>query len=427
MKYKEALDWLYGLQAIGIKLGLKNMKDLCKLLDNPQKKFKSIHIAGTNGKGSTAAFLLSTMQCEGLKCGLTTSPHLVDITERIQINDQFIPKKRLHNLIEKVITVLAEYNKGKKDKLSPTFFEVIIAISFLYFAEEKVDIAIIETGLGGRLDSTNVLLPVVSVITNVSLEHTQYLGNTIRKIAKEKGGIIKKRVEVVSSVDQPEAIEVLQKLSSKKDSKLHLFGRDFKCEQRGKSIEYNESGKKQRFQIGLKGKHQLKNSALAIKTIDILNNNGIKISTKSLKEGLKSVKWPGRLELFEHQPTTWLVDCAHNPAAMLELSDFLNKHYKYKKIIAVFAAMKDKQYDKMLSTLEPHLSKVIFTQPKIDRAEEPDRFMQLSSVDNRVKRKSVRSALNLAAKEEHDYDLVLVTGSIFLVGESYNFIKGHTA
>jgi len=428
MKYKEALDWLYGLQAIGMKLGLENMKLLCGLLDNPQEKFKSIHVAGTNGKGSTAAFLSSIFKAQGLSCGLTTSPHLVDITERIQVSEQNIPRKRLQEIIEKVVAVLQAYNedKSKNKKLSPTFFEVIISIAFVYFAEEEVDVAVIETGLGGRLDSTNILNPVLSIITNVSLEHTQYLGNSIESIAKEKGGIIKKNVDTLSTVDQQEAIAALQEIARNKNSSIWQFGKDFSAKKYGKGISYKLNGCSNIYEIGLNGEHQLKNASLAVLAVDRLNKKGFNVSEKSLRKGLKDVRWPGRLELLKHS-TPWLIDCAHNPAAMNTLASYLKNEFANKKIMAIFAAMQDKEYDKMLSTLSPLVTECIFTKPVIDRAEEPEILKNVcpNSIKKSVEKK-VSRALTYAVKVEKDYDLVLVTGSIFLVGEAYPFITKHT-
>lgn len=427
MTYKQAMNWLYGLQAIGMKFGMKNMRTLCRLMGNPQRQFKAVHIAGTNGKGSTAAFLTEIATRSGLKCGLTTSPHLLDLTERFRIGKRQISKSELARLTVELIETLDAYNASHpEEKLSPTFFEATVTLAFVYFAREAVDLAIVETGLGGRLDSTNVLKPILTLITSIGLEHTQYLGNTIRSVAREKAGIIKRGADVITAVKQTEALEVIEKRASAMGCRAHISGRDFAASLKGKQLAYKDSdGKKKRYALGLAGLHQGENAAMAVRAAEVLAALDFPITEASIRQGLKHVRWPARLELFE-APTPWLIDCAHNPAAMATVAAHLRANGSGGRTLAVFAAMSDKNYVEMMACLAPYVTDWVFTQPKIDRSLRPQTLLAACPAEGEKNcRRRVGQALALAASKESDYDRVLVTGSIFLVSEAYPFVQRH--
>ena len=426
--YRESLDWLLGLQWLGIKFGLGNMRTLMRLLGHPERAFKSVHIAGTNGKGSTAAFLVEIAQKAGLRCGWTTSPHLFELTERIRIGEEEIPRQKLARLVQTLRSAILRHNaRGPSRPLRPTFFEAVIALALLYFAERNVDLAVVETGLGGRLDATNVITPIVTVITTIGIEHSEFLGNTVRSIAGEKAGIIKPGVPVVSGVEQPEAVEIIRRTAASREARLHLYDRDFSARSTGKTFTYTDGeGRLRRLRIGLAGTHQVLNAALAIRTARELERHGFTIPDAAIRRGLATAKWPGRLERFDSQPP-WLLDCAHNPDAVRTLADHLANHYPDHRILAVFGAMEDKDYAAMMEVLVPCVADWIFTRPAMARAESPDRLLAACpSAGKMARRRRVRDALALAAERERRYDLVLVTGSIFLIGEVYRFVEKHT-
>ncbi|MEK6869330.1 MAG: folylpolyglutamate synthase/dihydrofolate synthase family protein, partial [Nanoarchaeota archaeon] len=283
MDYKNVLDELYSLDVPKWTLGLDRIESLLKKLGNPEKKLRCIHVAGTNGKGSVCAMISSILTGAGYKVGLYTSPHLKKFNERIRINNKLISDK----------DIVKYYLKIKKYVTNQSFFEITTAMAFLYFADKKVDFAVLEVGLGGRLDATNVVTPLVSIITNIGLEHTKYLGNTIKKVAYEKAGIIKNNVPVVTAAEGI-ALAAIKKISNERNSRLYIANK-----------------KNANYRIGLKGEFQKLNAAMAIKAIGILKNNyGVKIKKSNVKKGLLNAKWPGRFQFLEKNI---LVDCAHNP------------------------------------------------------------------------------------------------------------------
>ena len=423
------MDWLYGLQKIGIKFGLNNIQLLCRLLGNPERRFPTVHIAGTNGKGSTAAFLTEIATSAGLRCGLTTSPHLVELTERIRIGRQAIPRDCFACLTNELMEVVEAYNhRFPSHPFMPTFFEATTALAFAYFAQEKVDLAVIEVGLGGRLDSTNVITPLVSIITSIGLEHTEYLGKTLAAIAREKGGIIKKGVPLLTAEENPEALRVLERICDAKDAECRLAGRDFTLEFHAQSRRFRYTDAERclsSIQLALSGQHQHRNAALAVAAAFELKKHGFHINDTAIRAGLRATAWPGRLESFPGEPP-WLLDCAHNPHAVETLVEYLAEHFSGKRVLCVFAAMKDKDHAAMLSRLSPFVHTWIFTSPPLERAELPKRLQGELPRDARAMiRKRVSDALRLAADREHEHDLILIAGSIFLVGASYRFVERH--
>lgn len=371
------LEWLYSLEHFGTKLGLERIKELLNKLNNPQSNLKCIHVAGTNGKGSVCAFLSSILKANGYKVGMYTSPHLKRFTERIQINGKEIEEAKLNQLIEKI----------KPLYTNQTFFEVTTAAAFQYFNEENVDIAVLEVGLGGRLDATNVITPLISIITHISLDHTHVLGKTINQIAKEKSGIIKENIPVIT-LAKNDALKTIKKIAKQHNSKVFI-------------------PKKQSLELGLKGNFQKENAALAIKAAELLN-----INKTAIRNGLKNAIWPRRFEFIEKNI---LVDCAHNLDGIKSLSKEIKKQ-KYEKIITVTGILKDKDKSNMVKEIAGFSDYIIFTRPKTDRAEDPKELQKHTTKRSEIVL-DVKEALKKAKKIANPGDLIVVAGSIYTVGE----------
>ncbi|HLD73216.1 MAG TPA: folylpolyglutamate synthase/dihydrofolate synthase family protein [Candidatus Nanoarchaeia archaeon] len=419
---QKILDYLYGLNQFGVKLRLEEMEKLVKALDNPQDKFKSVHVAGTNGKGSTCAFLASILEQAGFKVGLNTSPHLVRFNERIKINGKNISNQKLGELT----TVIKE--KVENNQISTTFFEFTTALAFLYFAQEKVDYAVVEVGMGGRLDATNVLLPEVSIITSIDLDHTGNLGETKELIAKEKAGIIKEGKLVITAETDPEIITLFQEICRERKTSLLVLDEVLKIEKiksNLKSQTFRMSGIiSETFRIKLLGDYQLRNASLAV-----LIASQLGIPLDKIKLGLKKAVWSGRLEIIRKDPLV-IVDGSHNPQGFNTLKSFLDKNILNKddpkKIILVLGVAKDKKWEEMLPLIVPLAEQVMVTEgnfkptPVEILAEETLKShpATINESNNKVKiiKKSweaVQEALKLAEKE----DLVLIAGSLYLAGD----------
>jgi dihydrofolate synthase/folylpolyglutamate synthase len=411
--YSETLDYLYGLEKFGIVLGLEPVSHLLSLIDNPHKTLKTVHIAGTNGKGSVASMVAAVARQAGYKTGLYTSPHLVSFTERITINGEPIT--------ENEVVDLTRFIRGRiedNDVAMPfTFFDFTTALAFEHLRRKGIDLAVVEVGLGGRLDSTNVLLPLVSVITNVALDHQEYLGSTIEAIAGEKAGIIKKGVPTVTGA-QGEALDVIK--GAAEGSDLYTLGESFTYARKGdQRMSYD--GIDRTFDdltIGLKGDHQLINASLAICTVELLNRRGFLIREDAIRTGLASVEWPGRLELVPGTPgrPSILLDGAHNPDGATTLAAFLKTHLRTGKRILVFGVMKDKDFPDMLSRLLPVVDHVILTRPDIDRAAYPAEVAACAA--GATVTGSVTDGIREALKVAHSNDTVVIAGSFYTVGEA---------
>lgn len=394
MGYKDVVEYFYNINKIIPDYNLDNMKAVLKELGNPEKTLKVIHITGSNGKGSVAAILSSILTQAGYKTGLYTSPHLVDLRERIQINREWIGKEEISDFFNIV-----------SKKLTP--FEMITAIALLYFKQKRVDFAVIETGLGGKLDATNVVNSVLSIITNISLEHTDVLGKTIEKIAKDKADIIKKKVPVVVNV-KAKALDIIKKICKEKSAELTTAKRLKKIESNLEKQTFSYKNKK--IDLKLLGNFQLQNASIAIAAAEKLN-----IPFNAIKKGLERAEWPGRVSILSKRPLV-IADCAHNPDGIKVLSDFL-KELKYKKLILVFGVVKEKNYKEMLKELPYDF--VVVTEPDIFRkldAETVSKEIKGDFVIERNIEKAIEYAKNIARKE----DLILVTGSCYLVGNLIN-------
>ncbi|MCX7762335.1 MAG: bifunctional folylpolyglutamate synthase/dihydrofolate synthase [Candidatus Kryptonium sp.] len=423
--YIEMINFLYSLQRFGIKLGLQNIERLLKLLQNPERKFISIHVAGTNGKGSTSSFIASILKASGYKVGLYTSPHLVDFTERIRINGIPIPRERV-----------VEYVKILQDEivnLKATFFEATTAIAFKYFADEKVDFAVVEVGLGGRLDSTNVIKPAVSVITTISYDHMDVLGDTIEKIALEKAGIIKDETPCITGCDDERALNVIKEVAKEKKSKLIIADQISKVNVKSvdeNSLKFDLKTEKNFYPdlvAGVSGRFQLKNSQLAILVYELLTDLGLlSFDKKSVYEGLLNVRsfagLRGRLEIINLSNTSKnpkiIIDVAHNYPAITQLVSEL-EIFKRKKLLLLFAVMRDKEYEKMIRKLSEITDFAVATQPKIGRALDAKtiyEIFQKHGISSTYIQDSDKAFDFILNKAEED-DLILITGSTYLVGE----------
>ncbi|MDA8240394.1 MAG: bifunctional folylpolyglutamate synthase/dihydrofolate synthase [Nitrospiraceae bacterium] len=424
MSYQQAIGYLYGLQQHGMKFGLDNIRTLMSIFGNPHHAFRSVHVAGTNGKGSTSAMIESILRTSGVRTGLFTSPHLLSFTERIRINGEETGEDEVIALAEEVKTAA-----GKIEDFSPTFFEVVTAMAFLHFRNKGVEWAVVETGLGGRLDATNVIVPEVSVITRIGLDHCDFLGRTLCEVAKEKAGIIKEGIPVVSADHEAEAIKVVSAKSAEKHSALYTFGKEFTAGLVAESfggITLNYSGDRdyRDLCVALPGSYQMVNASLALKTVEVISSKfpGLRFD---IVKGLTCVRWPGRLELVRDDPPV-LIDGAHNPQASLALSDHLKKIVlaRYRRIILVIGAMGDKDIEGILGPLLPLAAEILFAAPAYGRAASPDRLAAAAAKMGypSIVAQSVAEAIVKAEELRQPGDLVLITGSFYTIGEAKEFL-----
>lgn len=414
--YHASLEYLYGLEKSGIVFGLENISRLVRLLGNPEQSFSSIHVGGTNGKGSVVCMLSKIAEDTGYRTGMYTSPHLVDFNERIRVNGRNIRDQEVAELTDRIRN-LVEQEGGAH---SYSFFDFTTAMAFQYFREKAVDLALVEVGMGGRLDSTNVIRPAVSIITNVDMDHMEYLGGNILQIAGEKAGIIKEGVPVVTGT-AGEALHAIQQKAAGK-SKVYALGKDFSYTKiddqcmayHGLAWDLKE------VQIGLRGDHQLFNGALALCTAEVLSETGFILPRKITKEALSSVQWPGRLEIAASDPVV-LLDGAHNPHGARSLSTFLKTHYRDRRKILVFGVMKDKNWKEMLALLRPFVDEIILTKPAGERALPPE--VLSTAAPESTACDTVRHALTTARRHAQKEDVIIVTGSLYTVGEAKTAIN----
>ena len=369
-------SYLESLEKFGINLGLDRIQLLLEKLGNPHLKFKSIHVAGTNGKGSTCAMIASILQEAGYKVGLYTSPHLFDYRERIKINGKNIPKREFARIMERIRKRIRSRNREE----TPTVFEVLTAAAFTYFAEQKVDYAVVEVGMGGRLDATNVVTPIVSIITNIDLEHTAILGRTLAKVAAEKAAIIKHGVPVITAETKPEALRVIKHNADKNRSLLIQVG----------SVQEG-------LKTNLIGEHQKLNAACAVVAVRLAN---IAANKQAILRGLKKVSWPGRFQVLSRKPLT-IVDGAHNPAGIKVLVKTLKQQFPGKKLTFLFGTQEDKDSASMLSLLRPLAKKIVITHSSHHNAANKDSI-------------ELTDALKLSVGEDR-----VITGSLFLVADAF--------
>lgn len=423
--YEATLKRLYGLQRFGIKLGLETVSALLSELGNPQRRFHALHVAGTNGKGSVAAMTASILHAAGVRVGLYTSPHVLDFCERIKIQGIDIPHDR-------VVDLFARVQALPSFLVQPTFFEVATVMAFQYFAEEEVDIGVIEVGMGGRFDATNVCHPLGTIITNVSFDHERYLGSSLPDIAFEKAGIIKRRVPVVVGPVERDVFTVLQERAQHKNAPLIAFGKEFLCVSHD-ARSFDVTGTRAEYlnlRCSLEGRHQAVNAACSIVALESGVMPHLSISERIIRRGLESVTWPGRLERLQRRPLIFC-DGAHNPAAAecltVHLQGLLDER-NGRRLIVVIGMMQDKNLSAFLNALVPLADGVILTQIDHPRSAPMLALKRaLPVVDVPVyERESPQTAIDLATRlADHD-DLVCVTGSLFLVGHVKSFMTGST-
>jgi len=425
--YNSALDYLYSFVDYSLKhsselakadFNLDRMFALMEALGNPQVKYPIIHVAGTKGKGSVSALCASGLKFAGLKAGLYSSPHLLDYTERIQINGQPISHAELVELVEIVKPAVA-----KIEKL--TTFEITTALGFLAFAKQKVDAAVIEVGLGGRLDATNVITPKVSVITSLSYDHMAVLGNTLALIAGEKAGIIKPGVPVVSAPQKDEALEVLERVATNNNSSFTLVGRDIKFEPinhslDGQSLQLSsfvlQHSNLLTFQLPLLGLHQIENAAIAYAA---LKASGLNISDSAIQKGFAEVKWPARFEVVRREPPV-IFDSAHNQDSFEKLTRTLEDYFPGRPVYLIFGASEDKNIPGMFAEIAPKVKLLLVTKANHPRALEPEKIQELArqaKVPNEAA-VPVEAALARALEmSKKDGSIVLSAGSMFVTAE----------
>ncbi|KXZ40302.1 dihydrofolate synthase / folylpolyglutamate synthase [Alkalithermobacter thermoalcaliphilus JW-YL-7 = DSM 7308] len=430
MKYAQALDFIYGASRFGIKLGLDNITKLLDLLGNPHKNLKVIHVAGTNGKGSTSSFITSILKNAGYTVGLFTSPHLEEFTERIRINGENIKQEDLARITCIVKDKIDEMiNKGYNH---PTQFEIITAIALYYYNEKNVDFVVLEVGMGGRFDSTNVIEnPLLCVITPISMDHKDELGDTIEKIAYHKAGIIKHGCDVVVYPQEKEAQKVIMEEVNDKNACVYIADIENK-----EIIESSIDGQVFNFKLGneyyknvnikLLGDHQVNNAIVAVSSVDILRKkHGIKIDNDHIYNGLRETRWAGRIEILVKEPTV-IIDGAHNEDGAYSLAKAMDKYFSDKNITFVLGMLKDKDADKVIEILMPKTSRIITTRPNSDRslsAYELKEKIDTKTGKQAIAIENIKDAIEYAVDTSKENDVVICAGSLYMIGEVRSLIK----
>ncbi len=424
MRYQDAIDYLYGLQRFGIKLGLDNILDLLSRLGDPHRPLRSVHIAGSHGKGSVCAFLDSILRKAGFRVGLYTSPHLVRFNERIRVHGVEITDAEVVRLVNE-IRPHAEAMASATETAQPTFFEFTTAMAFKHFQESGVDIALLEVGMGGRLDATNVVTPEVAVITRIGLEHTQYLGKTLSRIAREKAGIIKEGVPVWIP-DQP-VLDVIRERCRVLGAPIKVVGRDLRVNRAATGLEGQKfifsDGETKEYSVILLGNYQAENAALAYGVIQELRGRGWKIGENAVKRGFAGAGWPARLQVVHRHPTV-VLDCTHTTEGAKRLRESMEELFPDRAVIMVVGILNDKDLKGIAKHLAPMCRKVIATQPETERAFRAEEVAEAFSPPGAAKvvrpvREAVGAALALADID----DVVLITGSLYTAGEASVFLE----
>jgi dihydrofolate synthase/folylpolyglutamate synthase len=446
MRYVEAVRYLYSLgnEVLTAKLGLNNISTLLRALGDPHQKFRSILIAGTNGKGSVAAFIESVLRSAGIKTGLYTSPHLVQIEERICLCGTMISQEdfsRLTQLVKESVTSLFEFGGPACGRPTldrhPTYFEMVTAIAFKHFAEQNVDIAVLEVGMGGRFDATNVVDPLVAVITNVDYDHQMYLGNDLGEIASEKAGIIKPRsyqgndsLPVVCGSDHAGVREIVANRCRTVGARMlqSLDDMEFQAEpdSLGRFRLQVNSPPEQRIviQIPLPGEHQVSNALTAIQALRAIPSTEVSLEPSCLREGIEAARWPGRLEIIQHEPLV-ILDGAHNLAGAECVKQYCKRFLQDKPLVLIFGAMRDKPIFEMGAKLFPLSEDIVLTAVASERAADPKTIAELlpEFCARYCFASSTEEALEIARRKVVNNGVILVVGSLFLVGEVQCVLK----
>lgn len=420
--YEEARSWIHSRLKFGVKPGLDRMKQLMARLDHPEKKIRALHVAGTNGKGSTVAFIRSMLQEAGYTVGTFTSPYIITFNERISVNGTPITDEEWVTLVNQVKPIVEALDQTEHGQ--PTEFEIMTACAFLYFAAyHQVDFVIFETGLGGRYDSTNVVEPLLTVITSIGHDHMNILGNTIEEIAGEKAGIIKEGIPIVTAVTQPEALQVIRHEAERKSAPFQSL--------HDTSRIYNEKALPAGEQFSLKtgetcyedirtsliGTHQRQNAALSILAAEWLNRENIaEISGAALRSGLVKAAWPGRLELVQEHPSVYL-DGAHNEEGIDKLTETMKQRFPDSDICVVFSALKDKPYHDMIKKLETIAHSIHFASFDFPRASLAKDLYDASEISSKSWNEDPEHVIKLIESKKGSNDIVLITGSLYFISD----------
>lgn len=429
MTYEESIAYLEAAASFGIKPGMERIEALMDRLDHPERAYRVIHVTGTNGKGSVCAMITSVLENAMLKVGRYSSPHLIDYTERIYCGGRDISRDDFARAAD-VVRAAAEAMKA--DGLeAPTEFELLTAMAFWHFREQHVDYAVVEVGLGGLLDSTNVVEPVVSVITNVAMDHMAYLGDTLEKIAHQKAGIIKEGIPVVTAA-QHIPLKTIKKEAHEKKSRLYFYGRDFEIDSRskyqhGQIVVVRRKDVAKDLEKGLLfvpfvGPHQAVNAAVAAMALTIVMKQDDRINENDLREGLARTRWMGRFEIHDVRGIPVVFDGAHNPAGAEALSESLAEQYPDKRRLIVFASLQDKDTDEVISLLVRKDDKVFLTEAPTPRARKTSELAGMFTCEKKEE-PSVSQALSDAVAEAKDGDMVLVCGSLYILGEALTWME----
>jgi dihydrofolate synthase / folylpolyglutamate synthase len=413
MTREEDLAYLNHLNVTLIHLGLDPVLRLLERLNHPERSFPAILIGGTNGKGSIAAMTASMLAAGGFSVGLYTSPHLTDVRERVRVNGAIISPDAFAERIREVREAL-----GEEDRV--TYFEFLTAAAFLHFHREAVDVAVLEVGLGGRLDATNVVVPTVSIISNISLEHRDYLGDTLVEIAREKGGIIKDAGLCLTACKQKAVINVLEDICRTRNAALLRLGRDIRvrADRAGRFSYYGLDRTLRNLSCPLLGRHQIENAALAIGAVELLGRWKFPISEEALRQGMKAARWEGRMEILSHRPTI-LVDGAHNPAGAAVLCRAITTEFSYRRLILIFGVLQDKDYRAMLVRLLPLAATFVLTKPATPRAVPPACILPVTTSfrGEIIITETVEEAVQRAVAAAKPEDMICATGSLYVVGQ----------
>ncbi len=433
--YQAALDYVLSFADYerafrsAVVFDISRIEALLKRLGKPQQAARSVHVAGTKGKGSTSAMIASMLIASGYRTGLYTSPHLHTFTERIQVDGEPIAEEKFAEIVWGLKPEVETVNRfGGLGEL--TTFEILTALAFVYFKERGVDFQVLETGLGGRLDATNVVKPEICAITSISFDHTEVLGNTLAQIAVEKAGIIKPGSRVVSAPQNPEASAVIERVCQERGASLIKVGQEVawrrnKISDSGQSFQLKGIRGDYDFTIPLLGEHQLENAAVAVASLEILANLGAKVSPESMAIGLSQVCWPGRLQILQHNPL-FVVDGAHNADSAMNLREALKQYFDFDDAILIIGTSQDKDLAGIVAELSPLPSMVIATHSHHPRAVVTSELVAEFSkwgVKPQVA-ENVASAVDLALDKAKPRDLICATGSLFVVAEVIEYIKG---
>ena len=427
MKYEEAMKYITEVGNFGSNYGLERTYKLLEYLDNPEKDLKLIHIAGTNGKGSTTSMITEILIGAGYKVGMYTSPFIEEFEERIQINRNNIPKESLAILMDEIKVAVDKVIEAGYNH--PTEFEIITVLMLLYFKKENIDFGVIEVGLGGTLDSTNVITPILQVITSISFDHTNLLGNTLEEIAGEKAGIIKKEIPTVIYPQQEEALKVIKNKCLEMGSDLYIANNEnLKFENvvnRDKPYQLLKYNNEIDILLPLLGEHQIINLSVAMKAIEVLNNRNITdISVGSIVKSIKNVTWKGRLEVLSNNPYV-VIDGAHNIQGIETLSRNIKKYFKYNNLYLILGILADKDVDEMVKVITPMAKKVYAVTPNSIRAELAEDLKNeiIKYNENCQAYDDYKEAYLSALNNADENDLVLASGSLYMIGDMRRIIN----